>query len=131
MFYFFFVFVHLLKINQLRKENKLNEYRNRRNNISEVISADKNEPTYWSEYKRVHGYLAQKRQGLPSIVSTNGGSGRPSNADLNMYPDRPQYNIFTGERLSTPGWSINGNYRLKSGNFAPLNAKQSSFNLLG
>lgn len=66
---------------QLEKDNKVKEYHNRKSTIKDTLIVNKDEPSYWTQYKRTHDYLGHLR-----------GEGVPKS-----YPDRATYNILTGK----------------------------------
>lgn len=69
-----------VKIRQLEKDGKPKTYPNRESKIRDALVMNEQEPNYWTQYNRTHGYLGRIR-----------GNGVSKD-----YPDRPAYNIFTG-----------------------------------
>jgi len=98
---------------QAEKYNQVKVYPNRHSKIKEEIFSDNSSNSSWTEYKRTYDYLAAKR-----------GTG-----EHREYKDRAGYNLFTGEKLSKPAWSINGNFKKVSGNVVLASARSNQTNI--
>lgn len=74
------IIINKNKLHQLEKQNKITEYNNRKSTIKEALIFDKQQPTYWTQYKRTHDYLGHLRgNGVPKFNS-----------------EKETYNILTG-----------------------------------
>lgn len=98
---------------ELKQKNHENYLRNSKSEVKDLIEVNKNDSSYWTQYKRIHDYLGHLRG--PGVSRE--------------YQDRRALNVLTGE-LIKPSWSTNTNYKRVSGNVILHNERKNHKNIL-